>query len=559
MTTYRTIETGVLIVGGGGAGCRAAIEAHDQGADVLMIVKGTLGQSGCTLNVGISSAVGPWGDPADSHESSMQDLLSYGGFLGNQDLAKILVEESPDRVVEMDEWGIGFRRTDDGQMLVEQDPEHSHGRSFYFEPSFKSQHDYGSDPGIAMMDILMREMGKRNVPVLNDVMLVDLLTNNGQVVGALALDCGKNELVVIKARSVVLATGSYSQIFDPTTVSEQETGDGHAAAYRAGAELIDMECIQFVATDFGYESQSVFLNGNHEEFLPTYGIMNPRDATKEVLCYAIWSEVRGGRGNENDKIFINVKGDFRTSPATATLEESGPRSHTAIGGIRINERCETTIPGLYAAGAIGAGVYGHARPQGYTSMITLVFGRLAGLYAAQSAQEGTDTAIDEDQVQSLGRLASDLVERAGGIRPRETKTQIRAITRKHAWVIRDEDGLNEGLGQIKEITEVMRVRAEQSTFKASPRDGFEWAEYLEIPNMLACTELMFAGALERTESRGAFVRADHPDTDNGNWLKNITCKQVGGKLVLDSVPVELKYCRPESTTTRTPYLAALRS
>jgi fumarate reductase (CoM/CoB) subunit A len=539
------VNTNVLVIGGGGAGCRAAIEAHDEGAEVLMIVKGRLGHSGCTLHVGISSAVGPWADEADSNEISMRDLLSHGGFLGNQDLAKIVIEDSLDRVLEMERWGIEFDRTDGGEMRVTQDPEHSYPRSFYFKPSFPSTHDYGSPPGIAMMDILMREMKKRNIPVMNDVVLVDLLTTDGRIVGATALDCSKGELMVIKARSVVLATGTYSQIFDPTTVSSQETGDGHCAAYRAGAELIDMENTQFVATETRTNPESIFLNNLGEEFLPKYGIRRPRDVTKEELCYAVWKEVREGRGTKDEKIYIDVNGTHHMNLSDPGVIKSGPRAHTTTGGLKIDNRCETTLPGLYASGAIAGAVYGHARPQGYTSMITLVLGKRAGLFAAKDQALVEKPVLDEAQVKASMKRATDLVERSGGLKPNELKAQIRSTMRRHAWVIKDKAGLTEGLEKIREIREIMKISAEHSTSRVSPVDGFNWAEYLEVPNMLLTSEMMLVGSLERKESRGAFFRDDYPDTDNENWLKNIVYSKVQGSLNLKVVSVDLKYCKPE--------------
>jgi len=407
---YKSLETEVLVIGGGGAGCRAAIEAHDNGSKVLMMLKGELGNSGCTLWVGISSAVGSWGgDKADTTDTSMIDLLSYGGYLGNQDLAKILSDESADRVHEMEEWGIDFRRNEDGSVFVEMDPEHTYARSFYFKIKgevdgnhHNDKYDYGSQPGHAIMDILTEQVSKRDIAVKNNTVLIDLLVNSGRVVGALGLDCENNELVVIKAKSVVLATGSYSHIFAPTTVSPFETGDGHGAAYRAGAELIDMETCQFVATDRPFKPESVFLNIEGEDIMPKYGIdLKSRDkATKEYMCYAIWKEVMEGKGTDKEKVYIDVDGNRNPSSPLDKLIQTAPQAHTTIGGVKINGKCETSLPGLYAGGAIGGGVYGHARPQGYTSMITLVFGRIAGENASLGAAATESVEIDELQLQN---------------------------------------------------------------------------------------------------------------------------------------------------------------
>ena len=550
---YKSLETEVLVIGGGGAGCRAAIEAHDKGSKVLMMLKGRLGNSGCTLWVGISSAVGSWGgDKSDSTETSMIDLLSYGGYLGNQDLAKILSDESADRVHEMEEWGIDFRRNEDGSVFVEMDPEHTYARSFYFKIKgevdgnhHNDKYDYGSQPGHAIMDILTEQVSKRDIAVKNNTVLIDLLVNSGRVVGALGLDCENNELVVIKAKSVVLATGSYSHIFAPTTVSPFETGDGHGAAYRAGAELIDMETCQFVATDRPFKPESVFLNIEGEDIMPKYGIdLKSKDkATKEYMCYAIWNEVMQGKGTDKEKVYIDVEGDRDPSAPLDKLIQTAPQAHTTIGGVKINGKCQTSLPGLYAGGAIGGGVYGHARPQGYTSMITLVFGRIAGESASQGATNIESVEIDELQLQNAINHALGIKRRLKNINPRDIKKQIKVIMRNHCWVIREENNLIEGLSKISDLTNYLENKGVDNSDDASI-DGYEWSRYLELDNLLLTSKLMIEGSLMRKESRGAYNRAEYPDTDNVNWLKNLVYKNIGGGSIIDAVPVDLKYCAP---------------
>ena len=561
---YEVTETDVLVIGGGGAGCRAAIEARDQGVNVAMIVKGRLGHSGCTFNVGTSAAVGPWGEPDDTTDSAMRDLLAHGGFLGIQDLAKILVEEAPESVMELERWGIDFERNDDGSIAMHWSAAHTRTRNLAFKPRPGVEFDYGILPGFAMMDILIGEVRKRDIRAMDDVTLVDLLKSGGRVVGAVALDCPNNRLLVLKARSTILATGTYSQIFHPTTVDRFETGDGQAAAFRAGAELIDMESTQFVSTSIGFPPGTVFLNGKGEPFLEKYGITDSRKVTKEELCYAIATEVYEGRGTERGTIYLDMRRPLQEDPTskqalrvedyvTGLREdangsdedivdprkepvESQPRAHTTIGGIRINPRCETNVPGLYAAGGVAGGVYGHARPEGYTSMITTVFGRRAGLYAAQAAKGAPQPAVDDGVLEATVSRATALVG-GDGVDPNGPKTRLRTAMRRAAWVMKDEHGLEEGLAEVE------RIRASFSTLRAA--DGFEWESALELPNMLLCAELMVRCSLIRTESRGAFFRADFPNTDNTNWLRNIVISLAGGETVIDTVPVDLKYCGPD--------------
>ncbi len=575
---FDTIEADVLVIGGGGAGCRAAIEAHDHGSAVLMAVKGKLGNSGCTLNVGTSAAVGPWAAEGDSDDVSLRDLLSYGGFLGNQELAKTLIDESMDRLREMEDWGIGLERNDDGSVVINRSGGHSFARNFTFKSLVSgSEHDYGSPPGIAMVDVLASEVHKRGIRVLEDVMLIDLVKAGGRVVGATALDCEENSLLVLKAVSTVLATGTYSQVFSPTTVSEFETGDGQAAALRAGAELIAMEATQFVSTSLPCPPGSTFLNARGEEFLTKYGIESNAGVPKEPLSYAVWNEVRAGRGTERETVFVDMteplrdpdvaarflprirehlqsgdvysKSELHGLDPTSKPIESSPRAHTTIGGVRINERCETNVRGLFAAGAVAGGVYGLARPEGYTSMITLVFGRRAGLFAAQEAKEGRPgVGLGHASVQASLDRANGLIGSSQRPKPSDALSQIKSAMRRYAWVIKTEEELARGMEEIKKIA--------SSTSQLAASDGFERARALEVHNLLTSAELLLMGSMERQESRGAFFREDYPAIDDARWLKNLIYTKVDGDLVLKTAPVALKYVHPPPNGQRSEAWAA---
>lgn len=553
---HEVLSTDVLIIGGGGAGCRAAIEARDMGVDALMVVKGKFGNSGCTLNVGTSAVVGLDGRNGDSNASSMCDLISFGGFLGDQTLAKILVDETMERVEELVDWGVDFQRGEDGGITLYRSAAHTYARNFTLKPGGSSRkHSYGAPPGIAMMDALMDQVEKRGVDVMDDAVLIDLLTNEGRVVGAVVLDCRRSALLLVQAKSTILATGTYSHIFAPTTVSPFETGDGQAAAYRAGADLIDMEASQFVATSIGFPPGTRFLNSEHEEFLHRYGIDDPRNFAKEPLTYAVWNEIKEGRGFEGEKILLDMSGAFERDNLPWWLMDmvreqsekrgidlrvepiaSEPRAHTTIGGVAIDERCQTSVPGLYAAGAVAGGVYGHARPEGYTSMITVVFGKRAGQYAAEAARQSGEADVDPACAAAIVDEAVGVVSESAGMKASDVKRKVKAATRRYAWVIKDEDGLTRGLSRIRQIR--------KDTGKLVARNGYDWARALEARNLFLSAELLFIGSLERRESRGAFFRDDYPDTDNANWLRNILYRQSEGELTLDYRTPELRYCDP---------------
>ena len=561
------IETDVLIFGGGGAGSRAAIEAHDRGARVIMAVKGKVGHSGCTPYVGTNAAVGPWGDESDRPEYAMRDLLAHGGFLGNQELVKILAEDSADRILELQEWGADFERSEDGSLAITHAAAHSYGRNVTLRPANPNPQKDGYLPGIAVMDALRGQLAGRDIRIMEDVVLVDLLESDGRIVGATAIDCAANEFLAFEAKSTVLATGTYSHVFSHTTVSPFETGDGQAAAYRAGAELIDMENTQYIPARTGLPPGSVLVNADGERFLERYGIDDRERSAKEAAVYAVGTEIR--EGTEGGSILVDVVDPTRRDEwnpeywsrlrtrgslypgyadggvdTTARRFETGPLAHTTTGGVRINDRCEASIPGLYAAGAVAGGVYGHARPEGFTVMITLVLGRRAGRLAAENAGQVGEVSVDREAVTaSLNRAIAvfDALKRNGVERVR---SRVQDTMYRHAWVIKDRAGLEGGLRVLNGIAAANRPAA-RSAFGAIPEDGWEWARALEASNLLITAELMLTGALERKESRGAFFRADYPETDNENWLRNIVYRQVDGGIEIDAVPVDLRYCGPD--------------
>ncbi len=237
MVQVQVIETDVLIIGGGGAACRAAIEAHDAGADVLVILKGTLGHSGCSRYVGTNAAVGPWGDENDTPELAMRDLLAHGGFLGNQELVKILTEESAARIQELEEWGVDFERNADGSIAITHAAAHTYPRNLTLKPNDPDPQADGYLPGIAMMAALMAQMDSRGIRVMNDVALVDLLNNDGRIVGATAIDCGANKFIALKAKATILATGTYSHVYSRARPPWRRRGTGRPRLSGPGLNL----------------------------------------------------------------------------------------------------------------------------------------------------------------------------------------------------------------------------------------------------------------------------------------------------------------------------------
>ena len=578
------INTDVLIIGGGSAACRAAIEAFDCGASVTMIVKGLFGNSGCSLNVGTSASVGSWADPKDSNFTSMQDLISYGGYSGNQTLAKILVDETQDRINELISWGIDFDRNEDNTISVRYSPEHTYPRNVAFKDNSTRKHSYGYPPGIAIMNTLLDQVENRNIRVIQNSALIKLVKDRDDVIGGLAVNYELDKLLLIKSKTTILATGTYSQIFSKTSVSLEETGDGHAIGYHAGAELIDMEVVNFIPSSSGALPGSIFLNAKKEEFLHKHGVDNTSNVAKEQFSAAIAQEIMDGNGTERDTIYVDMSKFFKNNTANMTIKakvgikstqqgeelskiienirtygtvwpqivslvpqnipdpaknllETSPAAHTTMGGIVVNEKCETTVSMLYAAGGVAGGIYGHARPAGYTSMIPLVYGKRAGKFAAQTLLTKQQKDIDFEEI-----LSSQDLLNITDIDTQKIKSEIKNIMYSHCWVIRDNHTLAKGLSKIQKVANDLS-NSNGEKHKITPN---KLLEIYEIRNMLDCAEMMISGSLLRKETRGAFRRSDYPELDNKNWLKNLRYKQINGQLEIYPTEVDLKYCKPDN-------------
>jgi fumarate reductase (CoM/CoB) subunit A len=534
-----SVETDVLVAGGGGAGARAALAASDAGASVTLVTKHFLGRSGCTPKLVYMSVVGPWCAEGDSPELAMQDILRAGGNLGSLPLLKALVYESSARLADLESYGARFDKKKDGRFDLCQLAGHSKPRTLTFRPR---------KLGSSMMSALAREVRRRKtkIRVIDQAVLTRLFTRGGAVVGAGVLDYLNGRFFTVTARSVVLATGGYGAVYSPGTVTKEDTGDGHALALDAGAELIDMENVSFLpginrawGSQRSWGETPHFLNTRGERFMLRYNPSGAEFGTKEVIVHAIAKEVQEGRGTERGGVYSDLRYLPWDNPSVQSdmsdLVEHGkrfgldpkktpiemwPLAHTPTGGVPIDENCATSVPGLFAAGAVAGGVYGFGRIEGFTSMITQVFGRRAGQAAASRATTGKSLAPIPEEVELERDRVYRLLEPREGIPPSQVRKRIQAAMYRSAWILRDEKGLTAGLEAISEL------KQERIALSSSSRAlNLEWVEALEIPNMLLMAELMMRASLMRTESRGSFVRTDHPQTDDRNWLANIVFKR----------------------------------
>lgn len=536
-------ECDVLIIGSGGAGCRAAIEASKYDLDVIIVSKGLSFKSGCTtLAEGGYNAAFAAVDCADTTEDHFEDTLKGGGYLNDPQLTRVLVDEAPERLIELESFGALFDRQESGQ--INQRP---FGGQKYRRTCYQ-----GDRTGHEMMVALKEEVIKRDVKTMDEIMITALIMDesNQNVLGACGLSLKDSSFLIFKAKSVILGSGGAGWIYPVTSNTLQKTGDGFAAAYDAGADLLDMEQVQFHPTGMVHpESRKgvlvteavrgeggILLNSEGERFMEKY---DPRKelATRDVVARAIYNEIREGRGTEKGGVyldvthlpaevieekletmlaqFLDVGVDIRKEPM-----EVAPTAHHFMGGVRINENGETTVGNLFAAGEVTGGVHGANRLGGNALADTQVFGKRAGESAAKNALEGellsNDAFVDAEEARISGLI------KIGDVYPFEIKKELQEVMWKDVAIIRNEEDLETALKRIDEL----KVMAKDMRVPGGLGFNKDLQDALEVTIMLEVAELVAKSALLRQESRGSHYREDYPETRD-EWKKSIVFNKRG--------------------------------
>lgn len=570
MIEAKEIKSDVIVIGGGLAGMRAAMEAHDQGADVILAMKGKLGKMNAAVCSYHCAAVGPWGEADDSFELHLKDVIHAGGFLADQELCKIMIEELPERCLEMERYGLMWERNENGDVEPYLGAGHSRTRTIS---------TWMRQGGVDMAHSLRSEMRRRKIPLIEDFMATKLLTVNGTVAGVVGLDYLNGQVVVIRAKSVVMATGSHNRCFPVSTPPPEGTGDGVAISYRVGAELMNMEFVVFVTTPafprtfrgvlvptlfrIGDETLHL-LNAKHERIMERYSPEDLEMATKDIIARSIQTEIREGRGGgeEGDLLYA----DLRHLPYQAAKEKCGdlvfcmgkagiditkemipirPAAHETLGGIRINKECASSVPGLYAAGSTIGAIYGNDGIPGRGIGHALVFGKRAGEYAAKNALENKNDPFEDlsSEIEKEKERIYSILNRDSEVRVFKVLKDFQAIMGQYFPPVKNEKSLQEGLARLLSLKEenVLRVAPSYKT----KRFNMEWRNILELENLFEVSEIMFKTAMMRKETRTMFLRDDYTKTDDENWLKHIIVKKMGDKIHLATTPIELKYVAPE--------------
>jgi succinate dehydrogenase/fumarate reductase flavoprotein subunit len=554
------LATDVLIVGAGGAGMYAAITAARGGASVILLDKSLVGRGGATVMAQMTVAAALGAQEPDSVQLHYQDTVKAGRGLCHEGLARLLCEDGPERILEMAEWGTRWAREND-HIKQEMAPGHSVKRCCYVD---------FLNTGPAVAATLRRKVSEiAAIRRISNVTVVEILVKDGRAIGAIGLNLNDGQWVVFQAGAVILAAGGLTKLFARNSASANMGGEAYALALWAGAELIDMEFVQFfpighlaprlVGMDpimwdpFRYKLGGKLLNGEFAEFVDRYGgeDFGKYRATRDLAAYAILKEVEAGRGTPHGGAYL----DFRHIPElqlraafgpvidrlranaidlAKTVVEVGPIAHYHMGGIRVDTDMATRVDGLYGAGEAVGGANGANRLSGNAITEALVFGARAGTAAAQWVSKTTAPIEDDDLAQStLKRLnAFRTTSSKPGIPAGKLQTELQNLMWQQAGPFRTGEKLRLALSRIREMAGVELHHLAPSN--EAPFD-LDLQERFELRAMLICAEAVVSAALARQESRGAHQREDFPDSDEA-FSQHHVHEWRGGALGLRLVP-----------------------
>jgi succinate dehydrogenase / fumarate reductase, flavoprotein subunit len=588
-TNFETLEYDVLVIGAGGAGLRAAIEASASGVKVGLICKSLLGKAHTVMAEGGVAAALANVDDRDSWKVHFADTMRGGQYVNNWRMAELHAKEAPDRVRELEAWGAVFDRTSDGRILQRNFGGHRYPRLAHV----------GDRTGLELIRTLQDQGVHRGLDVHMEFTIVSLLVSGGRATGVVGYERERGRFKVFNAAAVVLATGGTGRAYKITSNSWEGTGDGHALAYRAGAELMDMEFIQFHPTGMiwppsvqgilvteGVRGEGgILLNKEGRRFMfddipeayrnqtadneeegwrYTQGDKSarrpPELLTRDHVARCIMREVRAGRGSPHGGVFLDIAWiKKKLSGAEAHIKrklpsmyhqfkelgdiditkepmEVGPTTHYIMGGIRVDSDSQmSSIPGLFAAGECAAGINGANRLGGNSLSDLLVFGKRAGEYAAQFAKQNPRATIDTAQVQSAIAEALQPFDRpAGSENPYTVQAALQETMQGLVGIVRTESEMQQALGDLATFTD----RAARAGITGHREYNPGWHTAIDLKNLLTVSEAITRSAIERKESRGGHFREDFPDKNPEFATFNIvTVQRPDGSMEVRRVPL----------------------
>jgi fumarate reductase (CoM/CoB) subunit A len=550
---YDIVTTEVLVVGGGGAASRAAIEAS-KFAETAIAVDGVYGRAGTTTTGmgGMNVALGNF-DPRDNWKVHYEDTIKGGQYLNNQELVEVFAKEGVDRIYDLEAYGMLFYRMANGRIAQRIESGSTYNRTCMT----------GDRTGHELQRTLTREVRRRGIQVFEETVIAELLVNEGRIAGAIGLDFRRGQFILFRANAVVMGTGGCARLYEVCSNAHESTGDGFGLAFNAGATLIDMEMVQFHPTGMVYPesakgilvSEGVrgdggqLINSQGERFMVRYSPEWKELATRDVVSRSIWREVREGRGTEHGGVYLNISHvpareiEEKLPMMLRQLLRSGidirkepmevlPTPHFSCGGIKIDVHGATTLEGLFAAGEAGGGIHGANRLGANSFPDLQVFGARAGESAGHYAQKNRTKPNMEEAEESILELIKPL-GRKQGPSPISIRKKIQKLLYQNVGIMRGKEGLGETIQTLEEIRnkEIGGMRV------SSPRVfNYEWVESIKIRNMLKAALVIAKCALFREESRGVHYREDFPAMDQ-NWLANVNAKRENGDVKIFKTPV----------------------
>jgi succinate dehydrogenase / fumarate reductase flavoprotein subunit len=553
---YEIHEHDVLIIGAGGAGLRAAIEALAQGARVGLVCKSLLGKAHTVMaEGGIAAAMGNV-DKNDDWRTHFCDTMRGGKFLNNWRMAQLHAQEAPERVRELEQWGALFDRTDDGQILQRAFGGHT----------FKRLCHVGDRTGLELIRTLQDRGVQQGIDVFMECTITRLIKDGDRIAGAFGYWREQGRFVTFKAKSIVIATGGIGKAWKITSNSWEYTADGMALAYEAGAELLDMEFVQFHPTGMVWPPgvQGILVteavrgeggtlkNNRGERFMEKYDSKRMELSTRDVVARAIYTEVKEGRGSEHGGAYLDISHqpaeyvkkklpsmyhqfkeladvDITTGPM-----EVGPTCHYMMGGIRVAaETGQSTVPGLFAAGEAAAGLHGSNRLGGNSLSDLLVFGKRAGKAAAEYAKSVEGGALNAIQLQDAEREMLAPFERTDGEFPYEIHRELQEFMQSLVGIFRTEEDLQKALGELERLKPRLAGMRTDGSRMFNPG----WHLTRDLRSMVLISEAVTRSALARRESRGAHSRIDYPHFDEAWGKQNNIIVKRGGQMTLEQSPV----------------------
>jgi succinate dehydrogenase / fumarate reductase, flavoprotein subunit len=588
---YETHEYDVLIVGAGGAGLRAAVEASAQGARTALICKSLLGKAHTVMaEGGIAAALGNvW--PEDNWRVHFRDTMRGGKLLNNWRMAQIHAQEAPDRVLELEEWGALFDRTRDGLILQRDFGGHRYARLAHV----------GDRTGLEMIRTLQQHAVHKGIDVYMECTIQRLLKDGERISGAFGYWRETGRFVLFKARAIVLATGGLGRCWEITSNSWEYTGDGIAMALTAGADLIDMEMTQFHPTGMVWPTSvrgllvtegvrgdgGTLRNSEGRRFMFDYvpeffraeTAVDEREADawyedkrnnrrtpdllpRDEVARAINAEVKAGRGSPHGGVFLDIASrrdaeyirrrlpsmyqqfkELADVDITHEAMEVGPTFHYMMGGVRVDaDTAATTVAGLFAAGEVAAGLHGANRLGGNSLSDLLVFGRRAGLFAAEYARSYRGSpSVNAEEVEYAAHTMLAPFEGTGGENPYAVHDDLQKCMQTLVGIIRTESELRQALEEIARLGSSL----EQVTVHGNRMYNSAWHEALDLQFMLTVSEAITLAAIERKESRGGHTRDDYPTADAALSRVNVVTRLSNGDMTcvlepLPEMPDELK-------------------